>query len=260
MNKKMIFLSIFIIWLIVVSCNLPVSPVNPTSAAPPAAIVVAITVVVTMPGISSPESTANTPEASSTITAGPPATQPEPTATITPSPTLCVPNVVPNVSLNVRAGPGSVYDIVGAISPNGSAEVAGKNADRSWWYIKYPGGIGGHGWVSGAFVSANCIPDTLAIIAAPPTPTSIPPTPKPTSAPDIPVPPLTRNLKLQTPFMTGSDVLLLQNQLLALGYALGDADGIFGPKTDAAVRAFQSSNGLAVDGIVGKLTWAALFK
>ena len=37
-----------------------------------------------------------------------------------------------------------------------------------------------------------------------------------------------------------------------------DADGIFGKKTEAAVKAFQAANGLKVDGIVGKNTWAAL--
>ena len=50
--------------------------------------------------------------------------------------------------------------------------------------------------------------------------------------------------------------------LLKLGYDLGPCgiDGDFGNATEAAVRNFQSDHRLAVDGIVGKNTWAELEK
>jgi peptidoglycan hydrolase-like protein with peptidoglycan-binding domain len=49
----------------------------------------------------------------------------------------------------------------------------------------------------------------------------------------------------------------LQYLLRARGHSV-TVDGIFGPATDSAVRAFQQQKGLAVDGIVGPATWSAL--
>ena len=57
----------------------------------------------------------------------------------------------------------------------------------------------------------------------------------------------------------GESVKTLQAQLNAKGYNAGSVDGIFGRNTRAAVIAFQNANGLAADGIVGKLTWAKLY-
>ena len=55
----------------------------------------------------------------------------------------------------------------------------------------------------------------------------------------------------------GSEVTELQKLLNNNGYNLS-TDGIFGAKTQAAVKDYQKKNSLAVDGIVGTNTWGAL--
>ena len=55
----------------------------------------------------------------------------------------------------------------------------------------------------------------------------------------------------------GQPVRSLQYLLNARGAWLA-VDGIFGAKTDAAVRTFQGAHGLVVDGIVGSKTWRSL--
>ncbi|MGI6168715.1 MAG: peptidoglycan-binding protein [Christensenellales bacterium] len=56
----------------------------------------------------------------------------------------------------------------------------------------------------------------------------------------------------------GSHVRTLQTQLNQLGFTCGKVDGVFGMRTEAAVRAYQRVRGLVVDGIVGPKTWGAL--
>jgi len=60
--------------------------------------------------------------------------------------------------------------------------------------------------------------------------------------------------------MRGSAISRLQDRLRALGFLQGQADGIFGRETVAAVKAAQSNFQLEPDGIVGPATWRAILR
>ena len=57
----------------------------------------------------------------------------------------------------------------------------------------------------------------------------------------------------------GNITWLIQSMLICKLFNI-NADGIFGPATESAVREFQKRNGLSQDGIVGKNTFSKLFK
>lgn len=56
----------------------------------------------------------------------------------------------------------------------------------------------------------------------------------------------------------GMYTLIAQDDLNTLGFPTGGLDGIFGANTENAVRRYQTSRGLASDGIVGCNTWRSL--
>ncbi len=80
----------------------------------------------------------------------------------------------------------------------------------------------------------------------------------PEAAPAI----VTAALKKPGPYLregaSGDEVVALQKKLKEQGFSPGKIDGIFGPATNAAVRAFQKSAKLLADGIAGPLTQRAM--
>ena len=74
---------------------------------------------------------------------------------------------------------------------------------------------------------------------------------------DTPVPPASAEWKTYDAGDSGPAVFALQYLLRSEGYTL-DADGTFGPKTETAVKEFQTAKGIKVDGRVGTQTWTAL--
>jgi hypothetical protein len=107
--------------------------------------------------------------------------------------------VVVNSNMNVRGGPGTNYNIIGAANQGQRYPVTGKNNDGTWWQISYNGQPG---WVFGELVTPQ---NTQAVavaanIPAPPptaTPAPVPPTPvpQPTQPPQAQptAPPATNN-------------------------------------------------------------------
>ena len=69
-----------------------------------------------------------------------------------------------------------------------------------------------------------------------------------------------RTLSLITPAMRGDDVAQLQSQLSEMGFNCGRVDGIFGPQTESALKEFQKSVGVKVDGQCGPATVMSMMR
>jgi N-acetylmuramoyl-L-alanine amidase len=67
-----------------------------------------------------------------------------------------------------------------------------------------------------------------------------------------------RTLYHRAPMFRGDDVREMQRMLNALGFDSGKEDGLYGPRTDGALRLFQRNVGDEPDGIVGPHTLSVL--
>lgn len=58
--------------------------------------------------------------------------------------------------------------------------------------------------------------------------------------------------------LVGDDIVALQRRLTELGFDVSQVDGLFGPRTDEAVREFQRNIGMPADGTCGPATFKSL--
>jgi len=163
MNKNRILFSVIVIWGLVMSCNMPFGssalPEQPQDS-----------YVTETPSIASPSNAqSNADSVSPTFTPVTPVVVVI-TATLNSTETPCFPSALAPTPVNIRSGPGTVYEVIGGLNKDQSAKIAGKSPDGTWWYIEIPSSSGSYGWVGGTVVNASCVPSSLVVIPAPPTP------------------------------------------------------------------------------------------
>ena len=154
----------------------------PTATPPPSATVVPPAAQVT-PTLAPTTAPTTPPSAVSTPapTSQPPGKATVP-ATATPSGPVAV---VQSAALNVRAGPGTAYPVVGSARQGESLAVTGRTQDSAWLEVNLPSGK--KGWVSSSLVRSSVSVQSVAVAAVIPTPPPPPPTtvaaPAPVSGP-----------------------------------------------------------------------------
>jgi PKD repeat protein len=139
----------------------------------------------------------------------------QPTPTPQP-PAQGAPQATVNASgLNVRTGPGTNYDIVGVLLNGQKVEITGRNADATWYQIRFSGSPAGVGWVAAAYVTAENV-GNVPVVQAPPPPS--PPPPTPTPAPQF------RNWVgeyFNNPDLSGAPALVRDDPAISFDWGLG---------------------------------------
>ena len=151
-------------------------------------------------------------------------------------------------ALNVRARPNTKAKVLETLPKGTSLPVYKDGQTQADWLKVYR--MGGPAWVMAKYVTLG---------EAAPQPATEAPAEQPAQEP------LTLRTLRYTPglpLMRGEDVKLAQTTLQALGHSPGKVDGVYGPKTKAAVLAFQldafSGQTKEWDGIVGPKIWGKL--
>jgi hypothetical protein len=126
-----------------------------------------------------------------------PTAKPTKTSSPTPFPTFTevigTSYVYVSKSMYCRAGPGEVYNSLGALKAGTSARVVGRSKDAKYWIIRNPSKPDQLCWISGKYATVTGVVGAVPVFTAPPTPkptrTPKPPTKTPKPPPTRTAPP-----------------------------------------------------------------------
>ncbi|MCL4298365.1 MAG: SH3 domain-containing protein [Anaerolineae bacterium] len=139
------------------STRTPAPTFTPAPAQPPAIIIPTLTPVPPVP----------TPTATRVLAPDNASAQPE---SVSPDSVAAQPDIEPQLvapgTVNIRSGPGTNYQVIGALNANAPVLVTGRNQDASWWQIEINNGA--IGWVASSVVSASNTENVPAVEAPPP--------------------------------------------------------------------------------------------
>ncbi|MEM6284594.1 MAG: SH3 domain-containing protein, partial [Chloroflexota bacterium] len=117
-----------------------------------------------------------------------------PPTDIPPTATPTTPQATILTGANVRSGPSTLFEVVGAFAAGATTDALAVNPDRSWYKIQY---FNAEGWIFSDLVSVSN-EDQLPVEEGPPSPTLTPIPPTPVPATEAP-PPAQINLVFDGP-------------------------------------------------------------
>lgn len=141
-----------------------------------------------------------------TDTAAAAATPAPPVATV--APTVAAAQVTTIDVVNVRGGPGTTYNLIGATTAGQTFPVTGKNAAGDWWQITFNGAAG---WVYGPLVTPTGTEGVQVAQNIPPAPTAAPVPPTATPAPQPTAPPAAAATAAPAPAPVANTPFILGN-------------------------------------------------
>lgn len=153
---------------------------------------------------------------SAPATVAPTSTEPPPPPQPTVAPTSSTPIATFNQPVNVRRGPGTIFNPpIGSFNAGQTSEILARNPAGDWYKVRYGGG---EGWVFAQLISASGDVSSLPVDPGPPVPTAAPPTAIPPTAvpPATAAPATTANLVAGVVVLNPSQPVC--NQTFSIGF------------------------------------------